>query len=74
MTPKQFDCTICFESKSEDNPHNIGEEEYEVCLECAVKQVIPLFEKAVKHEFHYPPKFGSSIMIGILNFLGSAYS
>lgn len=65
MASEEFDCIFCLESKSEMNPHEVGN--YKICVDCAKLQIVPQFEKAAEHEFHYPPKC-AGVVIDMLSF------
>lgn len=54
-----FDCVVCLESKTEQQPHSVARDQV-LCLECVTEHIIPLFRKALDFEFHYPPGWGDT--------------
>lgn len=65
MASQEFECIFCFETKCENNPHEVGE--YLICVDCASEQIVPQFEKAVEFEFNYPVRCGG-VVVDMLNF------
>lgn len=54
-----FECQVCFEDVLEPRGtiRTIGDDQ--ICSDCAVTAIVPLFEAAIKNEIDYPPKWGS---------------
>ena len=60
----QFECVLCSEVRNEE-PHLIGL--FPLCIRCTEEDIVPLFEKALKYEYAWPPQWGN-LVIDISNF------
>jgi hypothetical protein len=54
----RFECGICLEEKAEkrENVRTVGIDC--ICSGCALEDVVPLFEAALKNEIYFPVRFG----------------
>lgn len=57
--PESFECQVCFEDRTGPRSKIRTIEEDQVCSDCAVTAIVPLFEAAIKNEIDYPPRWGS---------------
>lgn len=59
MSNIDFNCGLCLNEKSESPIGVRIVHGSMVCSECIRDNIMPLFRAALKHEHHYPPKWGS---------------
>jgi hypothetical protein len=59
MRQFKFECQVCLENKKEPKSQVRRIDEEPVCRTCTLDAIVPLFEKALRNELEFPPRWGS---------------
>jgi hypothetical protein len=58
MRQFKFECQVCLENKKEPKSQVRRIDEEPVCRTCTLEEIVPLFEKALRNELEFPPRWG----------------